>query len=181
MARKVFKPLGTLTPAAAALASPFLELNEDELRERVAVRRQQLIAEGEIDDLEDEQRDLAAPPLDDSLIGWRIEVRWRYWRPATEADRQKHKVQEYIWCEGEVVALTAAESVKINPKLKKEDIAGETAVRIRWPRDAERDEPEQCIWTVLKPADWCQQVHLGWRYAAASLQRLERERTPEKC
>ena len=44
-------------------------LNEDELRERVAVRRQQLIAEGEIDDLEDEQRDLAAPPLDDSLIG----------------------------------------------------------------------------------------------------------------
>ena len=56
----------------------------------------------------------------------------------------------------------------------------------RGQEDTDRDEPEpeQCIWTVVKPQDWNQQVHLGWRYSAASLQRLAREgsasRTPEK-
>ena len=94
-------------------------------------------------------------------------------RPATERDKGKaKKKQEFIWCEGEVIAVTPAEKVKITPQLKKEDIAGETAVRIKWPEDPDHDEPEQSIWTVLKPKDFGEQVHLGWRYAASSIQRL---------
>ena len=53
------------------------------------------------------------------------------------------------------------------PKLKKEDLAGETAVRVKWPKDEDFDEPDQHLWTVLKPADFNQQVHLGWRFSAA--------------
>ena len=106
-------------------------------------------------------------------------MRWRYWRPTREGEKGKKK-QEFIWCEGEVVDFAPALSVSILPKLKKEDIDGDTAVRIRWPRDREREEKEQCIWTVLKPKDWSEQVHLGWRYAPESLQRLVRTRTPEK-
>ena len=43
------------------------------------------------------------------------------------------------------------------------------AVRIRWPEDKSRDEPEIFVWSVLKPVDWNREVHLGWRYDAAQL------------
>ena len=43
------------------------------------------------------------------------------------------------------------------------------AVRIRWPEDKSRDEPESFVWSVLKPADWNREVHLGWRFDAAQL------------
>jgi len=151
------------------------------------VRRAQLQAAGEIDDLEDEQP-RHAPPLG-SLVGWKVEVRWRYWRPTTEEERRKKTAQkkaEYIWAEGEVVAVAAAESVPVKPKIK--DLEGETAVKIKWPEDTDFEEKEQLIWTVLKPKDFNQQVHLGWRYTAESLARRARERidqqeqpeTPEK-
>ena len=35
------------------------------------------------------------------------------------------------------------------------------AVRIRWAADAEFEEAETFVWSVLKPADWNQEVHLG--------------------
>ena len=176
MNRKAFKPLGALTKQAAELTSPFVELSGEQLLARVHARRDQLQAAGEIDDLEDEQP-LQAPPLS-SLIGWKIEVRWRYWRATTDEERAQRKAQkraEYIWAEGEVVAVAAAESVPVHPKIK--DLDGETAVKIKWPEDADFEEKEQCIWTVLKPKDFSQQVHLGWRYAAESIARLARERT----
>ena len=37
------------------------------------------------------------------------------------------------------------------------------------PEDRERDEPESFVWSVLKPADWNRDVHLGWRFDAAQL------------
>ena len=175
MNRKAFKPLGTLTKQAATLTSPFVELSEEQLLARVQARHIQLQAAGEIDDLEDSQP-LVEPPLA-SLIGWKIEVRWRYWRATTEEERRKKSAQkkaEYIWAEGEVVATAAAESVTVSPKIK--DLDGETAVKVKWPEDADFEEPEQCIWTVLKPKDFNHQVHLGWRYAADSIVRLARLR-----
>ena len=48
--------------------------------------------------------------------------------------------------------------------------------RSKWPADANFEEPEQCIWTVLKPKDFNKQVHLGWRFAAASIARRARPR-----
>ena len=177
MHRKVFKPLGTLTAQAQEMTNPFIKLSEEQLLERVEQRRRQLQAAGEIDNLEDEQPPFEQQPPLASLVGWPIEVRWRYWRPAREGEKAKKK-QEFIWCEGEVVATAPAESVTVQPKIK--DLEGETAVKIKWPQDDDFDEKERCIWTVLKPADFNQQVHLGWRYAASSIQRLAREATEQR-
>ena len=55
------------------------------------------------------------------------------------------------------------------------------AVLIKWPEDKERDdpEPEQRIWSVLKPEDFSKQRHLSWRfYAKASLRRLRDGEVP---
>ena len=131
MRRKTFKELGTPTVQAKALANQVLELPATELLERARAERERLIEAGEIDEVGDNQPE-QAPRCNDSLIGTQLEVRWRYWRPAKEGERGKKK-QEYIWCEGEIVAVAAAESVKITPKIK--DLAGETAVRVKWPKD----------------------------------------------
>ena len=42
-------------------------------------------------------------------------------------------------------------------------------MRIRWPKDADYDEGEKFVWSVLKPADFNCEAHLGWRYAASEL------------
>ena len=45
------------------------------------------------------------------------------------------------------------------------------AVRIRWPEDVEYGEcDETIVWSVLKPADWNKECHLGWRYSVKELQ-----------
>ena len=128
------------------LTSPFVELSEEQLIARVQLRHNQLQAAGEIDDLEDSQP-LVEPPFA-SLVGWKVEVRWRYWCPTTEEERRKKSAQkgaEYMWAEGEVVATAEAESVTVTPKIK--DLDGETAVKVKWPEDADFEEREQCIWT----------------------------------
>lgn len=43
------------------------------------------------------------------------------------------------------------------------------AVRIRWPSDPEYEEQETLVWSILNPADWCKEVHLGWRWAPSEL------------
>ena len=60
---------------------------------------------------------------------------------------------------GEGQARPSLPSARSGPKIK--DLEGETAVKIKWPQDDDFDEKELCIWTVLKPADFKQQVHLG--------------------
>lgn len=47
----------------------------------LVVRRVRLEAAGELDTVGDMQPRLP-PSLDDSLIGRKLEVRWRYWRDA---------------------------------------------------------------------------------------------------
>lgn len=57
------------------------------------------------------------------------------------------------------------------------------AVRIRWPADAEFEERETLVWSILHPSDWCKEVHLGWRWAPCELERLSaeaRERQPSQ-
>jgi len=49
------------------------------------------------------------------------------------------------------------------------------AVRIRWPSDPDFEEKETLVWSLLNPADWCKEVHLGWRWAPSELERLARE------
>eukprot|EP00966_Prymnesium_polylepis_P103148 2389453-Prymnesium_polylepis.1 len=45
-------------------------------------------------------------------------------------------------------------------------------LHLRWPEDAAHDEQETFMWSVLKPADWRKERHLGWCYAASELPKL---------
>lgn len=46
-------------------------------------------------------------------------------------------------------------------------------MQIRWAADVEYEEEESLVWSVLKPAGFNKDVHLGWRYAACELKRME--------
>ena len=56
--------------------------------------------------------------------------------------------QVYIWCSGEVVEVADGKTTKKSNKCKSPLPWG--AVRICWPEDQERDEPETLVWSVLK-------------------------------
>ena len=55
------------------------------------------------------------------------------------------------------------------------------AVRIKWPEDVDFDEKESAIWSVLKKEDFNKQRHLGWRWSAASIQRLAKGEVPTRA
>ena len=45
-------------------------------------------------------------------------------------------------------------------------------MRIKWPEDKQYGEKESYVWSVLKPADFNREVHLGWRYDTSELKNL---------
>ena len=53
------------------------------------------------------------------------------------------------------------------PKCKKLVEAG--AVRLLWPADKDREEPEQYTWNILQEANWNEDTHLGWRFTKEEL------------
>ena len=42
-------------------------------------------------------------------------------------------------------------------------------MRIKWPEDKDRDEPESYTWNILQDANWNEDRHLGWRFTAGEL------------
>ena len=73
-----------------------------------------------------------------------------------------------MWCSsGQVVEIADGKTTKQSKRHKSPLPWG--AVRIRFPEDKERDEAEHFVWSVLKPADFNRNVHLGWRFDAAQL------------
>ena len=168
MKRKTFKELGTLTPQAEQLAERHTELTMEQLRAEAEREQERLQECGEIDRVGDGQPDDA--PSFDSLVGKRIEVRWRYWVKDTSRKSKRRGV--YIWCEGEVVGVADGQK-KRTPQCKSPLPWG--AVRIRWPEDAAYAEGETYVWSVLKPADFDKERHLGWRYAGSELAKLRRD------
>ena len=81
-------------------------------------------------------------------------------------------MQVYIWCSGEVVEVADGKTTKKSNRCKSPLPWG--AVRIRWPEDKERGEPEKFAWSVLKPVDFNREVHLGWRLDGAQLAKDKR-------
>lgn len=57
--------------------------------------RQRLEELGELDLLQDIQP-LKAPPIDETLVGRRLEIRWRYWRPAEPGERGTKKQERTL-------------------------------------------------------------------------------------
>lgn len=98
--RKTFKALGTPTVQAQALSDSRIDLTAEEILEKAISRRKELEAAGDIDWVCDRQKYPVGkgPPLDSSLVGKRLEVRWRY----VHQDTGK---PVYMWCEGEVVQV----------------------------------------------------------------------------
>lgn len=163
MRRKTFKELGSPTEQAKELTDQRIELSADELRAAAERARARLEAAGQIDSVWEQQGvGTDAAPSFDTLEGKTIELRWRYY--IIEDGKRK---PVYIWCSGEVVEVADGKTTKKSNKCKSPLPWG--AVRIRWPEDKERDEPETFVWSVLKPVDYNRDVHLGWRLDAAQL------------
>eukprot|EP00965_Chrysotila_dentata_P135869 4491415-Pleurochrysis_carterae.AAC.1 len=83
-------------------------------------------------------------------------------------------LHRYMWCEGEVVSVADGMSDKCMPRSRTLLPAG--ALQIKWPEDAERDEPESFAWTVLHPAEWNRDVQHAWRWAPSELNRVSDRR-----
>lgn len=90
MRRKTFKELGTPTAEAELLSDQRLSLSSGELLAAAEAKRAQLEACGELDTIMDRQPQ-NPPPLDDSLVGHKLEIHWRYWRAARPGERGKKK------------------------------------------------------------------------------------------
>lgn len=90
MQRKTFKQLGTPTAQAEKLADQRLTLSVEELRAAAVLERQRLEECLILDTVGDRQPELP-PPLNDELVGRKLEIHWRYWRPAEPGERGKKK------------------------------------------------------------------------------------------
>ncbi|KAL1510813.1 hypothetical protein AB1Y20_007097 [Prymnesium parvum] len=172
--RKTFKTLGTPTVQADRLCQAVkAEPSSEEKLEAAKQRRTELEERGELDWVSDRQPYATGqgPVPDENLIGKKLEVRWRYYN--------KHTGEPiYIWCEGNVVQVADGEKDKKTARCRKLLPAG--ALRIQWPADAEFDEDESFVWTILKPCAFNKDIHLGWRFAASELKHM-RKNTSQKA
>jgi hypothetical protein len=71
-------------------------------------------------------------------------------------------------CEGEVTQVADGKTMR-KTKNKNSPLVEAGAVRVRWPEDKERNEPETFSWHVLQASDWNADAHLGWRFTKAEL------------
>jgi hypothetical protein len=72
-----------------------------------------------------------------------------------------------MWCVGVIVQVANGTTDKESPRCRTFLEAG--AVRIKWPADEAREEPESFTWNILQDADWREDTHLGWRFTMAEL------------
>ncbi|KAL1525976.1 hypothetical protein AB1Y20_020802 [Prymnesium parvum] len=172
--RKTFKALGTPTAQAEALAEDQVRLSPAEVLGAAQKRRAELEAAGEIDWVSDRQPYPTGqgPVPDKSLVGKTLEVRWRYRHVETGQP-------VYIWCEGVVEKVADGEKDKATARCKRILPAG--VVQIRWAADIEYDEEETLVWSMLKPSGFNKDVHLGWRFAASELKRMEAAKEARKA
>ena len=172
MKRKTFKQLGTPTVQADELAGAVKELSQEELLALAEKEYERLVEAGELDAVGDEQPE-KAPPIDDSIIGTKLEICWRYWRQPTaeetaKGDKRK-RIAVKMWCEGEVAQIANGTTDKESPQSKSP--LAKNALRIKWPEDPDRKEKESYTWSMFTADNWCAHTHLGWRFAPTELAR----------
>eukprot|EP00965_Chrysotila_dentata_P108891 3597346-Pleurochrysis_carterae.AAC.1 len=74
-----------------------------------------------------------------------------------------------MWCEGEVESVADGTSDKRSHRARTLLPAG--ALKMKWPEDAEREEPENFAWIILHPGKWNRDVQYAWRWAPSELER----------
>lgn len=90
MRRKTFKQLGTPTAQAEELSDQRLSLSSEQMLALAEQKRAELEATFELDIVGDRQpKD--PPPLNETLVGKKLEINWRYWRVANAGERGKKK------------------------------------------------------------------------------------------
>ena len=97
-----------------------------------------------------------------------LEIRWRYWAPVndpTGKDKRKKRAVD-IWCEAEVVQVANGTTDKA-PRCRNLLKAG--AVRLKFAADADRNEQEHFVWSILEEGNWNAEAVLGWRFTRAEL------------
>jgi DICT domain-containing protein len=131
---------------------------EVERKAELAVERRR--AAGISDDIEDMQQ-LRAPAFDQSLVGKRLEVLWKY------VDKANSNKATLIWASGRVVRVADGLAAKRSKKAKQVLPAG--AVLWAWDADPEFDEVAGEQRLILLPKQWNKHVHYGWRFDPSEL------------
>lgn len=90
MSRKTFKELGTPTAQAQSMSDQRLSLSAEQLLAAAQKKRAELQVQGELDTVGDIQPP-QPPPLNQDLVGRKLEINWRYWRVAQPGERGKKK------------------------------------------------------------------------------------------
>ena len=153
MKARTMKELGTATCDSKELAAKAL-FSVEEVRLAAIAEQARRDEAGEDDVLEREQPE-DPPPLDDSLVGKRLEICWKYY--STETDEPL-----LIWSPCEVVKVADGTSDKASERCKKMLPAG--AVLVKWAEDKDREEKETLGWKVLLPKKFNKHTQYGWRY-----------------
>ena len=158
------KTLGTADEDALAIESKAL-FSTEELKEKAQAERARRIEAGIADDVENVQP-IEAPAFDQSLVGKRIEVRWKYYNKDTGEPM-------FVWSPGRVARVADGLTDKRSARARKILPAG--ALLWAWDADPAFDERAGEQWLVLLPDKWNKQVHYGWRFDPRELASVQVE------
>ena len=111
-------------------------------------------------------------PSFDSLVGKRLEVLWKYFKPG----EGNALVPELIWATGRVVRVADGLTDKRSSRAPKILPAG--ALLWAWDADPEFDEQAGEQWLILLPSKWNKQQQYSWRLDPRELG-AERARAPD--
>ena len=168
MKRRTLKQLGTATCDASELAAKSLFSIEEVRLAAIAeqARRDEALEEDGVE----RQQPNDHPLLDETLVGKRLEVCWKYFQT-------DDGLPTLIWAPGEVVQVADGTSDKATERCKKMLPAG--AVLVKWPEDKDRMEKENLSWHVLIPNKWNKTTQYGWRYDPRDIPRAAPAGAPE--
>ena len=168
MKRRTLKQLGTATCDASELAAKSLFSIEEVRLAAIAeqARRDEALEEDGVE----RQQPAHHPPLDETLVGKRLEVCWKYFQT-------DDGLPTLIWAPGEVVQVADGTSDKATERCKNMLPAG--AVLVKWPEDKDRMEKENLSWHVLIPNKWNKTTQYGWRYDPRDIPRAAPAGAPE--
>ena len=162
MKRRTHRQLGTPACDAQELAAKAI-FSVEEVR-LAAEAEQHRRDDALIDDPVQRKQQKDAPLLDDSLVGKRLEINWRYYHTETRQPL-------LMWCWGEVVQVADGLSDKASERCRKLLPAG--AVLMKWPADPDRKEKESLSWVVLLPSKWNKDGQNAWRFDPRDVPRPE--------